>query len=46
MLVRQPSPGQLWLEIFGMLLGRLEFFVIFWGIAKMGRDLSKAVAGR
>lgn len=32
--------GQLWVEIIGMLLGRLEFFVIFWGVIKIGRDLS------
>jgi len=32
--------GQLWIEIVGMLLGRLEFFVIFWGIIKIGSDLS------
>jgi trk system potassium uptake protein TrkH len=32
--------GQLWIEIVGMLLGRLEFFVIFWGLIKIGNDLS------
>jgi trk system potassium uptake protein TrkH len=31
--------GQLWIQIAGMLLGRLEFFVIFWGLIKLGRDL-------
>jgi len=31
--------GQLWLQIFGMLFGRLEFFVLFWGLAKLVRDL-------
>jgi trk system potassium uptake protein TrkH len=33
------SDGQLWVLITGMLLGRLEFFVIFWGLVKLGRDL-------
>lgn len=32
--------GQLWIEIVGMLLGRLEFFVIFWGVSKFIKDLS------
>ena len=31
--------GQLWVLIFGMFLGRLEFFVIFWGFTKLVRDL-------
>ena len=31
--------GQLWIEIAGMFLGRLEFFVIFWGVVKIGKDL-------
>ncbi|MDY0268697.1 TrkH family potassium uptake protein [Trichloromonas sp.] len=31
--------GQLWVQIFGMLFGRLEFFVIFWGLAKLVRDM-------
>jgi hypothetical protein len=26
-----------------MLLGRLEFFVIFWGIIKLGKDLSSVL---
>lgn len=30
--------GVLWLEAAGMMLGRLEFFVIFWGICRMIRD--------
>jgi trk system potassium uptake protein TrkH len=34
----QASPVILWTEIFGMLLGRLEFFVIITGILKIGRD--------
>lgn len=34
--------GQLWLQIFGMLFGRLEFFVLFWGLAKLVRDLEAA----
>ena len=33
-------PGQLWVQIFGMLFGRLEFFVLFWGLAKLARDLA------
>lgn len=37
--------GLLWIEIIGMLLGRLEFFVIFWGIIKIGRDLSLFLPG-
>lgn len=31
--------GQLWVQIAGMLLGRLEFFVIFWGLIRLGSDL-------
>ncbi|OHB25333.1 MAG: cation transporter [Desulfuromonadaceae bacterium GWC2_58_13] len=31
--------GQLWTEIAGMLLGRLEFFMIFWGFIKFGKDV-------
>lgn len=34
--------GQLWVQIFGMLFGRLEFFVLFWGLAKLARDLGAA----
>ena len=34
----QASPVILWTEIFGMLLGRLEFFVIITGIVKIFRD--------
>ncbi len=34
------ADGQLWVQSIGMLLGRLEFFVIFWGIIKIGSDLS------
>jgi trk system potassium uptake protein TrkH len=37
------AAGQLWVEIAGMLLGRLEFFVIFWGIIKLGKDLSSVL---
>jgi trk system potassium uptake protein TrkH len=37
--------GQLWLEITGMLLGRLEFFVIFLGVFKVGNDLSILLPG-
>lgn len=37
--------GQLWVEIVGMLLGRLEFFVIFWGIIKIGNDLATFLPG-
>jgi len=32
--------GLLWVESLGMVLGRLEFFAIFWGIIKIFRDLS------
>jgi len=35
------SPAILWTEIAGMLLGRLEFFVIISGIMKMMRDSFK-----
>ena len=34
--------GQLWVQIFGMLFGRLEFFVLFWGLVKLARDLGTA----
>jgi trk system potassium uptake protein TrkH len=37
--------GQLWVQIIGMLLGRLEFFVIFWGFIKLGRDLPNLLHG-
>jgi trk system potassium uptake protein TrkH len=37
--------GQLWTLILGMFLGRLEFFVIFWGLIKLGRDLPSLVRG-
>jgi len=36
---QQASPVTLWTEIFGMLLGRLEFFVIFSGIIKIVYDI-------
>lgn len=36
----QASPGQLWVQIFGMILGRLEFWVIFFGLIKLGRDIA------
>lgn len=35
----------LWTQIAGMILGRLEFFVIFGGSAKLARDLRAASAG-
>ena len=35
----EAADGQLWIQIVGMLLGRLEFFVIFWGMIKVGADL-------
>jgi trk system potassium uptake protein TrkH len=35
------SPVILWTEIFGMLLGRLEFFVVISGILTILRDISK-----
>lgn len=31
--------GQLWIQIGGMILGRLEFFVVFAGLLKLARDL-------
>lgn len=37
--------GLLWIEITGMLLGRLEFFVIFLGIIKIGNDLAILLPG-
>jgi trk system potassium uptake protein TrkH len=37
----QASPVILWTEVFGMLLGRLEFFVIITGIMKIFRDFLK-----
>lgn len=40
----QASPVVLWTEIFGMLLGRLEFFVIISGILKILSDISKIFA--
>ena len=33
------SPVILWTEIFGMLLGRLEFFVFITGVIKIARDM-------
>jgi Trk-type K+ transport system membrane component len=36
----------LWVLIAGMFLGRLEFFVIFWGFIKLGRDLPYLLRGR
>lgn len=39
------AAGQLWVEIAGMVLGRLEFFVIFWGLIKIGKDLSSVLPG-
>jgi trk system potassium uptake protein TrkH len=42
----QAPAGLLWVEIVGMLLGRLEFFVIFWGILKIGRDLAHLLPHR
>lgn len=38
----EAADGQLWIQIVGMLLGRLEFFVIFWGMIKVGADLIMA----
>ena len=32
-------PLVLWTEIFGMFLGRLEFFVVIVGLVKLGRDI-------
>ncbi|MDT8444307.1 MAG: potassium transporter TrkG [Desulfuromonadales bacterium] len=42
----EASDGQLWVQIIGMLLGRLEFFVIFWGVIKLGRDLPTLLSER
>ncbi len=43
-LTSAASPeGQLWIQIAGMILGRLEFFVLFWGLAKFLRDLPALV---
>jgi trk system potassium uptake protein TrkH len=43
--ITSPSapPGDLWTEILGMLLGRLEFLVIFAGAAKLTRDLPRVI---
>jgi trk system potassium uptake protein TrkH len=40
----QASPIILWAEISGMLLGRLEFFVIITGMIKMLRDFFRGVS--
>lgn len=37
-------PPILWVEIIGMFLGRLEFFVIFIGIAKIMRDARSIIS--
>ncbi len=37
--------GQLWIQSVGMVLGRLEFWVIFWGLGKLGRDLPVLAGG-
>lgn len=34
----------LWVQIIGMLLGRLEFFVVFVGIGKLARDAKDLIA--
>ncbi|MEO1286173.1 MAG: TrkH family potassium uptake protein [Chloroflexota bacterium] len=36
--------GVLWGQIFGMLLGRLEFFAVVIGLLKIGQDTAKMVA--
>jgi trk system potassium uptake protein TrkH len=38
--------GQLWVLTCGMLLGRLEFFVIFWGLIKLARDVPNLLSSR
>jgi trk system potassium uptake protein TrkH len=38
--------GQLWIQIGGMILGRLEFFVVFAGLLKLGRDLPLLLGAR
>ena len=39
----QASPVILWTEIVGMLLGRLEFFVVISGIVKLCRDFRRTL---
>ncbi|TGG88359.1 TrkH family potassium uptake protein [Geotoga petraea] len=36
-------PGVLWTEIFGMYLGRLEFFVILYAIMKLFKDIKDII---
>ncbi len=38
-------PGILWVEMAGMLLGRLEFVVVFVGLAKLARDAGCVARG-
>lgn len=38
--------GLLWVQIVGMLFGRLEFFVLFWGVIKLWRDLPNLLTRR
>ncbi|MCD6527380.1 MAG: TrkH family potassium uptake protein [Desulfuromonas sp.] len=40
------ASGQLWVQIAGMLLGRLEFLVLFWGSARLLLDLPVLLARR
>ena len=37
--------GVLWAQVFGMFLGRLEFFTVFVGVACLLRDIRPLVAG-
>jgi trk system potassium uptake protein TrkH len=39
-------PLVLWAEVAGMLLGRLEFLIVFVGIVKVARDIPRLVRSR
>ncbi len=46
-ITRIDSPGiLLWTEIFGMFLGRLEFFIVFVSLLKVGKDLAARLRRR
>ncbi len=40
------SSGVLWVGIAGMLLGRLEIYVVFMGFARIAKDAADAIHGR
>ena len=42
----QTPEGVLWIQIFGMLLGRLEFFAIIVGLIKLIRDLHAMISSK